>query len=135
MQRTRIRSVPTIYGEIVVGKRADPNIKAFWPVGSSPGRRALESSPIHLALRRDESLRLIELLLEYGVEPLKSSQALITAVQLEKATEFRLLVENAACVFAHFRRVSVDKRAMNSGCQPIIDVLLERRITHDTIRR
>lgn len=64
---------------------------------------------MHLALRRDESLRPIELLHKYGVEPLKPSQSLITAVQLERPAEFRLLVENGASV-------SVARRAMNSGC-------------------
>lgn len=114
---------------------ADPNFQASRPLASSASRPARKKSPISLALERDESLCLIELFLQYGAEPRKLGQALFTAIDYEKPVEFRSLVEKGASLFADYRRMSVARRAMHSECQPIIDVLLERGITADTIRR
>lgn len=126
---------PVSTAKLLLENGADPNVKATWPEYSLFGRQGREVSPIKLALGRAESHCLIELLLQYGVEPLRSNQALITAVHLQKAPEFRLLVDNGANVFAPYRRVSAASRAMGSGCQPLIDVLLERGITSDNIPR
>jgi ankyrin repeat protein len=125
---------PVSTAKLLLENGADPNIKASWSKDSSLGRRGRIVTPIKLALERGESHCLIELLLQYGVEPLKASQALMTAVDLEKVVEFRLLVEKGANVFAQYRRMSVARAALKSGCQPIVNMLLERGITLDNIR-
>ena len=122
---------PVSTTELLLGNGADPNRKASRSKNSQAGRSERSQSPIKLALQREDSYRLIELLIQYGADAGRQSQALITAVQNQKAAEFIYLVENGASLFAKYRRVSVAWRAMNSGCQPIIDIFLEHGITPD----
>lgn len=122
---------PLRTAELLLENGADPNRAASPTKIAQAGRQARSESPIMLALLREDSYRLIKMLIRYGADAGAQSQALLTALQREKAAEFRFLVENGASLFAAFGRTSVASRAMRSGCQPIIDVCLEHGISPD----
>ncbi|CRL21319.1 Ankyrin repeat-containing domain [Penicillium camemberti] len=113
---------------------ADPNRKASRSIDYQPGRPAREQAPLKLAVPRDESIGLIKLLIQYGADASKQSLALLTAIQHQKAAEFRLLIDNGARLDADYRRVSVAWRGINCGYQPIIDICLEHRVSPDDRR-
>lgn len=95
------------------------------------GRPARTQAPLKLAIPRDDSFSLIKLLIQYGADADEQSLALLTAIQHEKAAEFRLLINNGASLDADYRGISVAWRGINSGYQPIIDICLEHGISPD----
>ncbi|KAJ5975094.1 hypothetical protein N7481_008801 [Penicillium waksmanii] len=111
--------------QLLLDYGADPNGKASPSKNKSAGRSERVQSTINLALQRDESYCLINLLIQYGAVAQYHSQALITAIRYGKTREFEYLVETGASLSAKYRRVSVAERAMNSGYQPIIDICLK----------
>ncbi|CAG8907915.1 unnamed protein product [Penicillium egyptiacum] len=122
---------PISTAELLLENGADPNKEASPSKIAQAGRQARSQSPIMLALCREDSYRLIKMLIQYGADAGTQSQALMTALQYEKAVEFRFLVENGASLSARFRRTSVASMAMKSGFQPIIDICLEHGIAPD----
>jgi hypothetical protein len=76
-------------------------------------------------LGKTGSYCLLRLLIQYGAVAEDHSEALITAIGYEKTREFEYLVEQRASLSATYRTISVAKRVMDSGYQPIIDICLK----------
>lgn len=113
---------------------ADPNIrKAPWAWSRRRVRTDIKTTlPLHNAIKRDESYILIKLLLEFGAKARAASWALFTAINHEKPAEFRLLVEHGANIYVHGWKKSLFKRALESPCEAIRNIILEQGITPDT---
>ncbi|KAJ5984742.1 hypothetical protein N7481_006841 [Penicillium waksmanii] len=111
---------------------ADPNIHKAPSTRRRLGGTWKSTLSLHRAIERDESYLLIKLLLEYGADADAASWALFTAVNHEKPAEFRLLVEHGADIYVHGLKKSLFKRALESPCEEIRNVILEQGITSDT---
>ncbi|KAK5788213.1 hypothetical protein VI817_009171 [Penicillium citrinum] len=121
-------------------------VKLFLDLGADPNIRATPSTrrrlcgrhpkkctlPLHRAMNRDESYLLIKLLLESGANAKAAGWALFLAVQHKKPAEFRLLVEHGANLYARGVTKSLFKYALESPCEEIRNIILERGITPDT---
>ncbi|CAI7571837.1 unnamed protein product [Penicillium glandicola] len=87
---------PISTAELLLENGANPNQVASPSKIAQKGRQERSRSPIMLALHREDSYRLINMLIQYGADVRKQSQALMIALQYQKAAEFRFLVENGA---------------------------------------
>ncbi|EAW16732.1 Ankyrin repeat protein [Aspergillus fischeri NRRL 181] len=104
--------------KLLLGHGADPNI-ALPAKRSSPGWKLPPNLPLGLAMLRDESLQLIKALLRAGADVRQCGLALFDAIRLEKATEFRLLVDHHADLNIRLKGKSLAEYALQSGCQSI----------------
>ncbi|OQD62352.1 hypothetical protein PENPOL_c012G02351 [Penicillium polonicum] len=129
-----LRDAPRPFGtaKLLLDHGADPNGEASRSKFYSSGRRERPVTTVFCALLRDESYSLTELLFQYGAIAIRHGQTLLIAINLEKPREFEYLVERGASLDAGYRRTTVAKSAMSSGCQPIIDICLKYGVSRDT---
>ncbi|KAJ5202261.1 hypothetical protein N7449_004340 [Penicillium cf. viridicatum] len=112
-----IESHSPLCGALAYAPSSFSTVKLLLEVGADPNRetsRSIDYQPRRLA-RAQAPLKL----------------ALLTAIQHEKAAEFRLLIDNGASLDADYRGISVAWREINSGDQPIIDICLEHGVSPD----
>jgi hypothetical protein len=79
--------------KLLLDHDADPNIVLPAKKGNPGGWKLRSRSPLSLAILREESLQLIKVLPKAGADATQCGLALFDAVKLEKAAEFRLLVD------------------------------------------
>ncbi|CAI7565718.1 unnamed protein product [Penicillium pancosmium] len=111
---------------------ADPNITLPPKITKSGGWVRPSSTPLRLAMLREESLDLIKVLLKSGADARQSSLALFDAVNLEKPAEFRLLVDRHADINVRLERRTLAECIMHSTCERIKEGFHQRDITATT---
>ncbi|KAJ5403894.1 Ankyrin repeat protein [Penicillium cosmopolitanum] len=111
---------------------ADPNITLPPKRTRSGGWRWPSSTPLRLAMLREESLDLIKVLVKSGADAGQSSLALFDAVALDKPAEFQLLVDRHADINVRLERKPLAECILHSTCEKIKEAFHQRDFTATT---
>ncbi|KAL2807648.1 ankyrin repeat-containing domain protein [Aspergillus granulosus] len=118
--------------KLLLDHGADPNIALPPSISNSGGWKPRPRPPLSLAMLREESLQLIKVLLKAGADARQCGVALFDAVRLEKAAEFRLLVDHHADLYVCLKGRSLAECAGQSDCQSIREACLGLDLTVPT---
>jgi ankyrin repeat protein len=114
---------------------ANPNIGTRSPPTTRKRRSGYmqpQLFPIDRAMQRDESYHLLLQLLQSGAE--FAGQVVTEAIKLQKSAELRLLVQHGAKLYSRNwnNEKPIFRRALESSCEEIRNVILERGFTLET---
>lgn len=125
-----VKSAPISMVRLLLENGADPNARES-PSKLRNGCRAL--TPLRLAVGREDSYEVIQLLLQYGADAgADSKSALYAAADAGKSDEFFLLVQSGAEI-GNVRELM--RVAQKSKCEPITSYLLQQGADPNPHRR
>lgn len=119
-----VHSAPVSMVRLLLENGSDPNAR------ESPGKLGDSRrgwTPLKLAIDREDSYEVIQLLLEYGADAAADSDVTLeAAARARKSDEFHLLVEFGADIENPQIQNPLMRAARRSNCEPIVRSLLQR---------